>query len=36
MKKKAWKAVYGVALAAVLVLGNAKTASAEEGGATTG
>ena len=36
MKKKAWKTVYGVALAAVLVLGNAKTARAEEGGATTG
>ena len=36
MKKKAWKTVYGVALAAVLVLGNAKTARAEDGGATTG
>ena len=36
MKKKAWKTVYGVVLAAVLVLGNAKTARAEEGGATTG
>lgn len=34
MKKKAWKTVYGVALAAVLVLGNAKTARAEDGGAT--
>ena len=36
MKKKAWKTVSGVVLAAVLVLGNAKTARAEEGGATTG
>ena len=36
MKKKAWKTVYGVALVAVLVLGNAKIARAEEGGATTG
>ncbi|WP_440321662.1 DUF7601 domain-containing protein [Laedolimicola sp.] len=36
MKKKAWKTVYGVVLAGVLVLGNAKTARAEEGGATTG
>ena len=36
MKKKAWKTVYGVALAAVLVLGNAKTARAEDDGAITG
>lgn len=36
MKKKAWKTVYGVALVAVLMLGNAKIARAEEGGATTG
>lgn len=36
MKKKAWKTVYGVALAAVLVLGNAKTARAEDGGAAQG
>lgn len=34
MKKKAWKTVYGVALAAVLTLGNATTARAEDGAVT--